>query len=290
MEIINTILTVLSIIITGISILLGVNFEIPRDVYRNIFLVLVLMELVVIGLLCRQRRVLGYEIPKINKIADQELFKNFWKQEIIEKDSVRRKNMRNGFLRLFGGDVERIQALLIEFLNKSEKKKYIYAADITSNPHILLTRNDYHKMNRIFIQQGNEIRRIFIIDDKKLTEISYVNDLYKVLMLNKQMKVQTGMIITTCLKPDEIRDFIIYDKSAVIVEGHQATEKYVRGDSQLWFLTDSLDEFQQIFMRLEKRADVYNQSNKFIQACRIIDGEVVSFDLARFLNSFKNIV
>lgn len=290
MEIINTMLTVLSIIITVISILLGINFEIPKDIYRDIFLVLVIMELVVIGLLCRQRRILGYEIPKTKKIADQELFKNFWKQEIIGKDSMRRKNMRNGFLRLFGGDVERIQALLVEFLNKSEKKTYIYAADITNNPHLLLTRNEYHKMNRIFIRQGNEIRRIFIVDDKKLTELDYVNDLYKVLMLNKQMKVHAGMVITACLKPDEIRDFIIYDKSAVIVEGHQASEKYISGDSQLWFLADSLEEYQQIFMELEKKADAYNQCNKFMRACRILNDEVVSFDLAVFFDSAKDII
>ena len=159
---INIILSILSIIVTIISIVMGIE-QFNLAILSWLSWVVVIIEFIVIFLLQWQRKKLGLSIPKDNRIADFKLYKEFWKTEIIRKDLPNRKNLENGFLYLFGSDVERFQVSLINYIcNKNKNKvKIIYAADITTNPNLLLTRKKYHEKNKEFIGSMPKNSNIF---------------------------------------------------------------------------------------------------------------------------------
>lgn len=262
---INTILSILSIIVTVISIVMSLK-QFNLTISGGLSCTVVVIEFVVIFLLQLQRKKFGLSIPKNNRIADYKLYKEFWKTEIIRKDLPNRKNLENGFLHLFGSEVEQYQVSLIKYIcNKNNNKsKVIYAVDITTNPNLLLTRKKYHEKNKEFIDANNIIKRVLIVDEKKMKDESFAKALYKVIMENIKTGVQISLITTDYLRQDQIRDFIIYDDSAAIIEGHQATEGYSQGDSQLWFLSSQVEALKEVFKDIYEKAKSEDQCNKFI--------------------------
>lgn len=116
-----------------------------------------------------------------------------------------------------------------------------------------------------------------IIDRKNLNDDIFINDLYEVIMLNKRIGVHIGLITTDYLNSDQILDFIIYGNSVVITEGHQASENYETGDSQLWFLSDEIEKFKSLFKVIKEKSDMYEQCEKFLKKCDIKEGKVINF-------------
>lgn len=262
---INIILNILSIIVTLISIIMGIE-QFDLSIFRWLSWLVAIIEFSIICLLRLQKRKLGLSIPKSNKIADFKLYKKFWKTEIICKDLPNRKNLENGFLHLFGSEVEQFQISLIDYIhNKNEKRnKVIYAVDITTNPSLLLTRKKYHKKNQEFIESNNIIKRVLIVDEERMNDDLFAKDLSMVIMENINIGVQVSLITTNHLRKDQIRDFIIYDDSAAIIEGHQATEGYTQGDSQLWFLSSQIESLKKVFEEIYDQAKSENQGKEFI--------------------------
>lgn len=276
MDIINIILTILSIIVTFISILISID---QSNSCLSFVLcgIIVIIEFITIVLLIQQRKQYGLIVPKNGGIADFKLYKMFWKREIISKDLPNRQSLERGYLRVFGKDVERYQILLVDFVLKKNAKEVILAVDITTNPKRLLTRKEYHEKNREFIFADNVIKRVLIIDRKNLNDNIFINDLYEVIMLNKRIGVHIGLITTDYLNSDQILDFIIYGNSVVITEGHQASENYETGDSQLWFLSDEIEKFKSLFKVIKEKSDMYEQCEKFLKKCDIKEGKVINF-------------
>lgn len=102
---------------------------------------------------------------------------------VIERDVINRtvtemEDLADGYLRVYASEVPYVSLLLFRTLAAIDgAQKQIFATDLTRNPKILLTRQDYLAANRHLIRAGGSIQRIFVCKVDNLMTQSFAEDL-----------------------------------------------------------------------------------------------------------------
>jgi len=237
----NTIVTVLSL---GISS--GISYVYFKD---HIFQVLTVVELFIISYLIIKLILISIsDSPPFLNIKNKKVFNDFYSKE-IRFVRQRKDQLNNGYLQLFGDEVERVQSDLFDYIQDTASAT-IRATDMTWRPDILLTRKKYLEINKAFIKSGGKIKRILILPDSNITEFDYFKSLLSVIKKNRECHVDIGLIPLSKLNKNEAQDFIIYDEFSVLVEGMQADSVYAYGTSTLYFRKSMYEEYDKIFQKL----------------------------------------
>jgi len=150
---------------------------------------------------------------------------------------------------------------LIDYLNGIENKT-IKTVDLTTNPALWLTRKEYIKKNKKFIEDDGKIFRILVVDTKKFNETNFSNNLIELC----KVFLDTGINLKLCslekLTSEEAEDFIIYDSFAVLIEDKQADEEYKIASSTLYFDKTTFESVNKKFEMVNKKSVLINSIEK----------------------------
>ncbi|MEU8227965.1 hypothetical protein AB0C12_00025 [Actinoplanes sp. NPDC048967] len=161
--------------------------------------------------------------------------------EKVQRDVVGRRlsdieDMADGILRVFGSDVRAVSVTLFHALAEStDDAKQVYATDLTSNPDILKTRQDYLTSNRELIRSGGAVHRVFICRESDLASRDFAQDLLDVVHRHRNIGVACGMAVFERIDPTHAVDFVVFAGAAVLIEEQQATVDYRTGRSTVQF-------------------------------------------------------
>ena len=237
----NTLVSFLGISI-GIGTLVGISTD---HLVKNDAYIVLGIELAIILFLFATRPKSIVEYPSEKGIANKKLFRKSF--ELLTKrafDQVRQMN--DGQALILGAQVREAQIYFAESYRALDIP-LIKAFDICSNPALLLTRHEYHEKNATFITKGGKINRVFIATRANLQNPQYVADLQKVIQLNEDLGVSVKLICQYQLRADEVQDFICYGRSVVIVEGRQADQEYQMSSANMFFKSERIQEYSDIF-------------------------------------------
>lgn len=237
----NSLVSFLGIAI-GIATLVGVNIE---PIIANYLYIVLGVELVIIMFIfaTRPKGVISQPIPR--NVANSRVYdKSFTLLTRRVFDQVRQ--MEDGFVTVYGTQVREAQTLFADLYSDLDIP-FIKAADICTNPGILLTRTAYHEKNEDFIKKGGKINRLFILERSKLSEPDFFENLRAVIELNNRMGVSVRLCLQEALMSDEAQDYILYGRSVVLVEGKQADRDYAFSTANIYFQKSRIDEYSTIF-------------------------------------------
>lgn len=241
------------------------EYNIRKEIWVNIVIVetVVILLLILIIIFCvlrlhslKKTRVQNLDkIIDSNYIADLEFYKVYISKvlmpEKVQQQDKLYKDISVGFFQINGEDVKRHQTKMMGMFNAGET---ICAIDLTNHPDRLLdqSRVRYNLENKEFIKKGGAIKRLFILKSSKLKDgkSTYAKDFYKVLRMNQDYGVKTGILLDMWLGADKKRDVIIYSDKSCILEGIQLSVKDGEGYSLLSFLKSEIDDMQNIFDEL----------------------------------------
>lgn len=161
-------------------------------------------------------------------------------------------SLRTGHISFYGTEVQNLQT---SWLIEGNFKK-IRTLDLTTDPGLLLTRGQYLKANRQFINSGGIIERVFIISKGMLDDPDFKSNLKSAIDLQKNMGVSIGLSFIEELSTDQKQDFILYDDYAVLVEEKQANSDYSFGKSSAYFNQSKIKEYEAIFDQVWKKNGV----------------------------------
>lgn len=157
-------------------------------------------------------------------------------------------DIKSGYFEIDGEAVKEHQTKMMELFTKGDT---ICATDLTTHPERLLgpSRARYHRENKEFIEKGGIIKRIFIVDGRKILnkDLEYIKDLYRVFNLNLSYNVMTGLLLDLWLEAGQKKDVIIYSNKSCILEGTQLSVENREGYSTLCFRKSEIEEKQQLF-------------------------------------------
>lgn len=160
---------------------------------------------------------------------------------VIERDVINRtvtemEDLADGYLRVFASEVPYVSLLLFRTLATTDgTQKQIFATDLTRNPKILLTRQDYLAANRHLIKAGGSIQRIFVCRVDNLMTQSFAEDLIALVDQHRSVGVLCGLAIWDQLRATEAIDFVVFSRAAVLVEDEQGDVAYTIGRSTVHF-------------------------------------------------------
>ncbi|ESA36552.1 hypothetical protein N836_07195 [Leptolyngbya sp. Heron Island J] len=286
----NTFVTIVGILLPLLTWFAskGYFFEVTSAVELGIIFYLLFLQRI------KSRNLIPFERrSQTGFFGDDVLFNLFYLSE-TEKIKGRFNALNNGYLKLYGAEVRYFQVRLMDFLVQNREGSLVYATDITNNPGILLSRDDYMQQNRLFIQAGGRIRRVLIVDEKKLLRGDFLSDLYQVIELNRKCGVDIGLYLMSLLDSNERQDFIIYDKFSVIVEGKQADETYDVASSTIFFTKFEVESYSNIFNKIWDENLQYSSKRileefyEFSEEC-IKQGNWSYFSAQRFTNKILKI-
>ncbi|PIQ48362.1 MAG: hypothetical protein COW03_11025 [Cytophagales bacterium CG12_big_fil_rev_8_21_14_0_65_40_12] len=170
--------------------------------------------------------------------------------EVIEKEkrkfSDNFNDLKSGFISFYGTEVQNAQSGWLE----SDKFNSIRTLDLTSNPGLLLNRERYNDANRSFVDRGGTIKRVFMIERKRLENIDFKNNLIKVIQLQISLGVNIGLMFLNELALNEKQDFILYDSFVAFVEERQANSDYTFGKSTAYFSKIKIQFYEELFERV----------------------------------------
>jgi hypothetical protein len=230
-------------------------------------LLLILCGLIISALLVRELLATHKKIvaPRGNpdKMADPEFY------EKVQRDVIRQRlsdieDMADGILRVFGSDVRAVSIMLFhELAESSDDAKQVYATDLTSNPDILRSRQEYLASNRELIKSGGAVHRIFICREADLARQDFSQDLLDVVQRHRDIGVVCGIAVTERIDPTHVVDFVVFGGAAVLIEEQQATVDYRTGRSTI--------QFKRIDGWIDRFKDLW-EANRTPSACEQLAG------------------
>ena len=181
-------------------------------------------------------------------MADTKFFKEI-ERDVIARTVTQMEDLADGYLRVFASEVPYISVLLFRTLSNSDSdSKLVQATDLTRDPSVLMTRRDYLGINRHLIRSGGSVQRIFICKVENLTSIKFAQDLLKLVDQHRSIGVLCGLGVWDTLTAYQAIDFVIFARSAVLVEDEQGDEGYQNGRSTVHF--KRLDTWRNTFQTL----------------------------------------
>lgn len=161
-----------------------------------------------------------------------------------------------------------------EYVSRSREALEILAFDITKDPEIWLARkNEYLQHNADFIEKGGRIARLFFIEKADFVEGEYCIQLYKLLRICVDFKMDVGLAF---LDDDCGEDFVVFPRLGVLKEIMQPSKANKQGASIAFFDDNSIYRFQKKFRRrFNDRAKA--RARRFI--ANVEDGKSVSDNL-----------
>lgn len=184
-------------------------------------------------------------LVKASEFDYPELFASFSAQESQALHN-RLDQLADGFVRLYSSEVERFESELFAYLERGSLHR-IDAADLTTNPEVLLNRGKRRLSRKKFVDSGGRIRRVLIVEKARLTNSAFRKALCTHIRQEREDGVELGLAMRDHLAGPQIQDFILYDDFAAMVEQVQADRGYVGGSSQLLFKSRDVHHYHQIF-------------------------------------------
>lgn len=144
--------------------------------------------------------------------------------------------LAEGHPKVYASEVPKAADLLLQILiDASTAHKEVLATDLTTAPQLLSKRRRYREMNAKLIEAGGTIRRVFICWADKLVDESYARQLMSLVEEQRGIGVHCGLAVHDLLDAEHEADFVVFARSAVMVEDKQADEYYRRGQSTVNF-------------------------------------------------------
>ncbi len=259
--------------IIAILAFLGINGYLIKEYLVQIvnflkenYLEIIILEFILILILI----IIVYFLFKRLRNPDNGLqvnYKGILNRQIFEKFLEDRKKLfssklsqlQKGYIRLYGKEVKEVQVSLIDYLEEPYvDSKIIRTVDLTINPALWLTREEYIKKNKHFIENGGRIYRILAIDFKKLQDRDFKNSLIKLCSEFLEIDVNLKLCNIEELSSEEKEDFIIYDTFAVLVENKQADKEYKIASSTLFFDKENFNRYYKLFESVNKKSKIIN--------------------------------
>lgn len=168
-------------------------------------------------------------------MADAKFFKEI-ERDVIARTLSQMEDLADGYLRVFASEVPYISILLFRTLSNSDANdKLAQATDLTRDPAVLMTRHEYLGVNRHFIRSGGSVQRIFICKLEDLTSKQFAQDILKLIDQHRSIGVHCGLAVWNNLSARQAVDFVVFGRSAVLVEDEQGDEVYQNGRSTVHF-------------------------------------------------------
>lgn len=183
-----------------------------------------------------------------SKMADAKFFKEI-QRNVVARTIAQMEDFSDGYLRVFASEVPNISILLFRTLANGESdNKLVQATDLTRDPAVLMTRRDYLGVNRLLIRSGGSVQRIFICKIEHLTSQQFAADLLKLVDQHRSIGVICGLAIWDSLTAHQAVDFVVFARSAVLVEDEQGDKDYQNGRSTVQF--KRIDAWRDVFQTL----------------------------------------
>ncbi|MFF5130984.1 hypothetical protein ACFY41_29185 [Streptomyces syringium] len=142
----------------------------------------------------------------------------------------------NGHLRVYASEVPRLSVMLVKTLIEAQSEpQRILAADLTTDPTLLVRRREYLTANRQMIEAGGTVNRLFIAYRDDLAREAYARDLLALISHHRQLGVTCGLAVRDRLRADQAVDYIVIAAAAVLVEEEQGDADYTKGRSSVYF-------------------------------------------------------
>jgi len=270
----NKILDMMNKII-GILAFLGINgFIIKKYLYeinnflRKYYIEIIIIQIILLLLLIVFVYILYQKIKHSNthiKIDYNDILnKKIFEQFLEDRKSLfsqKINQLKKGYIKLYGKEVKDVQVSLIDYLNEV-KNKTIKTVDLTINPALWLTRKEYIKKNKKFIENDGKIYRILVVEVKKFNEENFQKNLIELCKMFLDIGINLKLCNLEKLTSEEIEDFIMYDSFAILIEDKQADEEYKVASSTLYFDKTTFESLNKKFEMVNKKSVLINSIEK----------------------------
>lgn len=204
---------------------------------KNALLVVetVLLLLVITNHLILRRMFVQLRRANNRDMSDPEYFDRV--RSHLEEDLIADfGELASGHLQVYASEVPRLSVLLLRSLiDCSVQPRQVLAADLTTDPSLLTTRREYLAVNRLLIEQGGTVKRVFICWSRDLASKDFTQKLLALVDHHRDLGVQCGLAVRDGLRAEQAIDFVVVAQSAVLVEEDQGDVSYIRGRSSVYF-------------------------------------------------------
>lgn len=230
--------TAVNTIVGALGILVPLAaFLSEQELLRNVFVTG--CATLVVGIVSRdqwlksQQLMVPRGIP--SSMADEEFYRSV-ARDVTHRTIGDMEDLADGHLRVFASEVPYVSVLLFRTLISLESSsKSVQAADLTSDPRVLLTRRDYLAVNRQLVRAGGSVQRVFICRTASLADQQFAVALLELIDQHRAVGVTCGIAVRERLRPTEAVDFVVVARAAVLVEDEQGSIGYDSGRSTVHF-------------------------------------------------------
>lgn len=230
---------------TGFNTLVGVvglaapliAYAFEREVLKNIALAASMIIIVGLVMKAQYLRSVGVTLRRAHaeEMSDPRFFKEI-EAAILQRSMHHVDELADGYVTIFSSEVPLMSVLLYRVLAESgQTGRRVRATDLTMDPNVLMSRQDYITANRHLIKSGGTVERIFICYRQKLLDDVFAKNLLDLISQHRKLGVMCGLAVRDLLRAEDAMDAVVFDRAAVLVESEQANVEYTTGWSTIHF-------------------------------------------------------
>lgn len=214
-----------------------IAYAFQRENIKNV--ALAASMIVILGLVIRAQYLRSVSMTlrraHAEEMSDPEFFREI-ESAILQRSIHHVDELADGYVTVYSSEVPLMSVLLYRVLAESRHgKRRVQATDLTTDPDILKSRQDYLAANRHLIRSGGSVERVFICYRRNLLEETFARNLLDLISEHRDIGVICGVVVRDLLRAEDAMDAVLFDRAAVLVESQQANMEYTTGWSTIHF-------------------------------------------------------